>query len=114
MTDTTAPTTVDADELTLLVGRDASTAPYLAYPVDLADPATVFENLLDLRRDGDGDVVLVGIEFDDPLDPRNRIVLAGTDLAAVEFTTAVGNAIPTDEVLDRLDDLDHITVAESE
>lgn len=112
MTDTTAPTTVDADELTLLIGHDASTAPYLAHPVDLADPATVFENLLDLRHDGH--IVLVGIEFDDPLDPSNRVVLAAPDLTAVEFATAAGDTIRTEVVLDRLDDLNHITVAESE
>ena len=112
MTDTTAPTTVDADELTLLVGRDASTAPYRAYPVDLADPATVFENLRDLRRDGS--VVLVGIEFDDPQEPGNRIVLAAPDLTAVEFVDADSASIPTDEVLKRLDDLDHIIATEAE
>ncbi|QHN30793.1 hypothetical protein GII32_10735 [Gordonia amarae] len=113
MTDTTAvPTAIDAGELTLLVGDRPDTRAYLTNPVDLSDRDEARRTLAALRDHIA--TVLVGIEFDDPKEHDNRVVLAGADLAAVEFTTAAGNTIPTDEVLDRLADLDHITVTESE
>lgn len=111
MTDTTAPIAIDAGELTLLVGARPDTRACLANPVDLSHRDDAHRTLAALRDDVMP--VLVGIEFDDPLDPSNRIVLAGADLAAVEFATAAGDPISTGDVLDRLDDLDHITATEA-
>lgn len=112
MTDTTAvPTVIDASELTLLVGDRPDTRVYLANPVDLSDRDEARRTLAALRDYIA--TVLVGIEFDDPLDPSNRTVLAGAHFAAVEFATAAGDPISTGDVLDRLDDLDHITATEA-
>ncbi|GAA1085115.1 hypothetical protein [Tsukamurella spumae] len=112
MTNSDAPISIDASTLTLLVADQPGTRAYLSNPIDLDDRAQALRTLAALR--GESATVLVGIEFDDPAERGNRIVLADADLASVEFATAAGDTISTGDVLVRLDDLDHITVTGAE
>lgn len=96
MSDTDSPTVIDAAELTLLVGEPGARA-YDAYPIDLADRTEAQRSLDDLRRDGES-ITLVGIEFDDPEEPGNRMVLVGEDLAAARFVDIGRCQLPIDAV----------------
>lgn len=98
MTDTNAPAVINASELTLLVSDRPDARAYQANPIDLSDPIEARETLAALRAD-QSTVVLIGIEFDDPTEPGNRVVLAGDDLGAVRFVDDVGTDLGTGHAL---------------
>ncbi|GAB03897.1 hypothetical protein GII30_14970 [Gordonia amarae] len=106
MSDITAPTGIDAAELTLLVGEPGARA-YDAYPIDLADRAEAQQALSDLPAEA---TALVGIEFDDPEESGNRIVLADEGLDAARFVDNHGHRLAPDHVLPRLDSLRRVVL----
>lgn len=107
MTTNTARTIIDASELTLLVADHPDARAYQANPIDLSDPGEARETLAALRAEGE--IVVVGIEFDDPDEPGNRIVVTGLD--AVRFLDVARQPIDVVQLLARVDDLEcvHLT-----
>lgn len=109
MTANTTRKAIDADELTLLVSDSPDARAYRANPIDLSDPVQARETLTALR--GEGETVLVGIEFDDPCEPGNRTVLTRVgNLAALEFFDDRSQAIPFNEVLGSISALAGATI----
>ncbi|MDJ0454089.1 hypothetical protein [Gordonia amicalis] len=107
MTDTNAPAVIDASDLTLLVSDTPDARAYQANPIDLSDPVEARETLAALRDEGE--IVVVGIECDDPDEPGNRIVVTGLD--AVRLVDVAGQPIDVVQLLVRVDDLEcvHLT-----
>lgn len=112
MTDTNAPAVINASELTLLVADHPDARAYQANPINLSDPVEARETLAALRAEGEI-VVVVGIEFDDPDEPGNRVVLTGDDLLAAEFVDDEDGLIALNNVLHHLDDLAQVLVTEA-
>ncbi|OBA38983.1 hypothetical protein [Gordonia sp. 852002-51296_SCH5728562-b] len=104
MSDNTAPTVIDAAELTLLVGIPGAPA-YDAYPIDLADRDEARQGLSDLPAEASA---LVAIEFDDPEERGSRIVLADAGLDAAQFVDDEDGLVAVDDVLAQLAHLQHV------
>ena len=106
-------TTIDADAITLLVTDQPAPASIAdTYPVELSDRDEAREALAELGRDGAP--ALIGVEFDDPEEVDNRIVLRGADLTAVEFIDHDGHRIDADQVLNRLEVLSRVELITAE
>ncbi len=109
MSDTDSPTVIDAAELTLLVGEPGARA-YDAYPIDLADRTEAQRSLDDLRRGGEA-TTLVGIEFDDPEEPGNRVVVTGDSLGELQFTLSRGCKAKIGEALTHIEFLRCVVIS---